>query len=83
MEGFDYTSPKDNTRGSISLNHRQSESIGATLRDLGVAPDSASDVPATPNHQRRHHARPPDHRVEGRRGTYWNHRLRDTGGILE
>lgn len=45
VEGFDYVSPKDNTRGSVALNRRQVESIGATLRDLGIAPDSFSWTP--------------------------------------
>lgn len=40
VEGFDFVSPKDNTRGTIGLNRRQVESIGSTLRDLGIAPDS-------------------------------------------
>jgi hypothetical protein len=37
---FPFVSPIDNTHGSVNLNRRQVESLGDTLRDLGVAPNS-------------------------------------------
>jgi hypothetical protein len=40
LDAFSFTNPRDNTTGVIGLNRAQVESIGATLRDLGVAPDS-------------------------------------------
>ena len=39
-EIFYFRSPRDNSNGEIALNRRQVESIGETLRELGVAPDS-------------------------------------------
>lgn len=39
-EPFGYVSPRDRTTGAALLNRTQVESIGATLRDLGVAPNS-------------------------------------------
>ena len=35
----------DNTRGSAQLNAERVESIGATLRDLGIAPNSFAWTP--------------------------------------
>jgi hypothetical protein len=37
---FPFVSPIDNSNGSAQLNQKQVESIGETLRGLGVAPDS-------------------------------------------
>jgi hypothetical protein len=37
---FPFVSPVDNTQSSVNLNRRQVESIGDTLRDLGIAPNS-------------------------------------------
>lgn len=37
----------DNTRGSAQLNAERVESIGATLRDLGIAPNSFAGTPTS------------------------------------
>jgi TIR domain len=39
-DAFSYVSPIDGSHGAIALNSMQVESIGQTLRDLGVAPNS-------------------------------------------
>ena len=42
---FAFVSPKDNTNGSAQLNGAQVSSIGDTLRELGIAPNSFSWTP--------------------------------------
>lgn len=37
---FEFVSPVDGKHGAVSLNRTQVESIGQTLRDLGIAPNS-------------------------------------------
>ena len=44
---FEFVSPLDNTRGSAQLNAERVESIGATLRDLGIAPNSFAGTPTS------------------------------------
>ena len=39
-DAFSFVSPVDGTHGAIALNRAQVESIGQTLRDLGIAPNS-------------------------------------------
>jgi TIR domain len=39
-DAFSFVSPVDGTHGAIALNRLQVESIGQTLRDLGIAPNS-------------------------------------------
>ena len=39
-DAFSYVSPVNGTHGAIALNRAQVESIGQTLRDLGIAPNS-------------------------------------------